>query len=124
MDNDAFFKAYIGSRNGCNKLYMHWCIRSFNYSDGVKECADAGCAWLVDIVATEIPQAMRKHRKPHCMFEVSVKDSKAHLQLTHQDDAPPIWQRDIEYTDMPDGEYVFEICDEGNRVAMILITEH
>jgi hypothetical protein len=124
MDDKAFLKAYNESRNGCNFFYRHSLARSFQYSDGVQECAEAGCYWLLDIAATELPQAMRSKKLEHCMFEVHVAKFKATLKLTYQDRSPPVWQKDIDWTDMPEGEYVFEIVDEGNRVAMILLSEH
>lgn len=124
MDNNAFKKAYEESRNGCNGFYRHPMAKRFHYSDGVQECAEAGCHWLVDIAATELPKAMRDAKVNRSMFEVTVKNGKAHLRLTAEDAAPPIWKRSIEYTDMPEGEYVFELVDEGERVAMILLTEH
>jgi hypothetical protein len=124
MDTETFKKEYSQIRNGCNKFYHHWFVKSFHYSDGVKACADAGCRWMLEIAATEIPNAMRKHNQPYCRFSAHVKDAKGHLQLTPQSDAPPIWRRSFDFIDMPDGEYVFEVVNEGDRVAMILITEH
>lgn len=124
MDDKAFLKAYNESRNGCNYFVQHSLVRKFQYSDGVQECAEAGCYWLVDIAATELPKAMRSSQVEHAMLEVSVKGGKAIMKLTHQDKSPPVWSKDIDWTDMPEGEYVFEIVDEGNRVAMILLSEH
>lgn len=124
MDNNAFKKAYEESRNGCNGFYHHGMVRRFQYSDGVQQCAEAGCYWLLDIAATELPKVMRDRGEPRCMFEVFVHESKAVLSLTARDNAPALWKRLIDLTDMPDGEYVFELVDEGERVAMILLTEH
>jgi hypothetical protein len=91
MNNQAFFKSYNASRNGANCFYRHFFIKKFHYSDGVSDCAEAGCACLIDIAATEIPAIMRSKNEPHCMFEVSVKDSKTLLKLTYDDDRPPLW---------------------------------
>lgn len=124
MDAEAFKRIYGESRNGANGFYRHWAARSFQYSDGVHDLTETGCAWLLDIIATEIPRVMRKARQPHCIFTAHVSGSKAHLLLSHEDDAPPIWEKHIDYTDMPDGDWSFEIVDEGERVAMCLITEH
>ena len=124
MDTTAFKKAYGESRNGASHFIRHGLVRSFQYSDGVGECADAGCHWLVDIAATELPALMRRAGAPSAFLEVHVESGKADLKLTVEDDAPPLWKRDIDYTDMPDGDYTFELADESDRVAMILISEH
>lgn len=124
MNADKFRAVYNESRNGCNGFYRHWAVRSFQYTDGVKALADEGCHWLLDIVATEVPKAMRKTNAPHALLIVRVGDDKANMELTAEDDAPPIWSKHIDFTDLPAGEWVFELGDEGDRVAMILITEH
>lgn len=124
MNADKFRAIYNESRNGANGFYRHWAARSFRFSDGVKDLADEGCHWLIDIVATEVPHAMRKAEVQRCILNVRVKSRKAQLELTAEDDAPPLWKKSIGYTDMPEGDWVFEVVDEGGNVAMILITEH
>lgn len=123
MNNEAFLTAYNQSRNGCNFFVRHPLVRNFQYSDGVRECAEAGCYWLLDILATEVPAKMRATGNERCLIEVSVSKA-AELSATVADDALPIWSRKIEFTDMPDGDYVFELVDEGERFALCLITEH
>ncbi len=125
MDSIAFRKAYNESRNGANEFYRHSLARSFHYSDGVRECAQAGCYWLLDIAATELPAVMRKHGEPRAILKVHVKGNQScDLELTVSDNEPPIWSRIISYTDMPEGSWFFELGDETVRVAMILLTEH
>jgi hypothetical protein len=124
MDNEAFVKAYNESRNGCNFFVRHALARNFQYTDGVEEYAEAGCYWLLDIAATELPAVMRAKREVMAMLEVKVKGGKAKLALTAHDNELPIWSRRIDYTDMPDGNWVFELGDDGKMVSMILISEH
>lgn len=121
---EAFKRVYDESRNGANGFFRHWAARSFLYSDGVKDLTDTGCAWLLDIVATEIPAVMRSQRRPHCIFKASVKNEAAYLSLSYDDEALPIWDKHITYTDMPEGEWAFEIVDDSHNVVMCLITEH
>lgn len=124
MDKAAFIKAFGQSRNGANEFYFHRLAKSFHYSDGVRDCARAGCYWLLDIAAIEFPAAMRKHEELHAILEVHVKaDKTCELKLTVANDKP-IWSRTIDYTDMPVGYWYFELGDETERVAMILLTEH
>lgn len=124
MNTDAFKTAYNESRNGANYFVRHPMARRFHFSDGVKQCADAGCHWLLDIAATELPQAMHSAGEQHGILEVKVADGKALMKLTVDDDRPPIWSRTIDHTDMPEGKWTFELCDEDERIAMILLTEH
>lgn len=125
MDKTAFLKAYNESRNGANEFYRHSLVRSFHYSDGVRDCAKAGCYWLIDIAATELPAVMRKHGALRAILEVHViTNQTCVLELTVADDQPAIWRRSIDYTDMPVGDWFFEVVDETVRVAMILISEH
>lgn len=125
MDSTAFLKAYNESRNGANEFYFHRLVKSFHYSDGVRDCAKAGCYWLLDSAATEFPAVMRKHGEQRAILEVRIfKTESCELRLTAYDDQPAIWTRTIGYTDMPHGTWNFELIDEGERVAMILLTEH
>ncbi len=124
MNTEAFTQAYNQSRNGANFFVRHPLARSFQFSDGVQECAEAGCYWLLDIAATEIPAVLRRHQEPMGILYVRVSDDQAKLSLELEDDVPSAWAKTIPWTDLPEGEWVFEIVDEGERVAMILITEH
>ena len=123
MNIEKFKAIYNESRNGCNGFYRHPFARLFQYSDGVKDLADEGCHWLLDICATELPAIMRRAGEPHCMLTIEVKKGKATLALSPTDDNN-IWTKKIPYTDLPDGTWSFELADEGERFAMILISEH
>lgn len=124
--DDAKFKAiYNESRNGCNGFYRHWFVKAFQYSDGVQELAECGCYWLLDILATEAPAAMRNAGEVHGIVQVVVSsDRKGVISLSVDDDRPPIWTKSVGWTDMPEGIWQFEIADEGDRFALILISEH
>lgn len=125
MNTIKFRQAYNESRNGANEFYRHSLVRAFHYSDGVRDCAQAGCYWLLDIAATEFPAVMRKQGQPRTILEARVKsDETCELVLKVADDEPPIWSRSIDYTDMPEGTWYFEVVDKTVRVAMILLTEH
>lgn len=124
MNTQAFETAYNASRNGTDNFYRHPLVRSFQYSDGVKECAEAGCYWLIDILATEVPKPLRASEAGMVVVKATVADSKAALKATAGDGDPPIWSRNIDYTDLPPGEYEFLVSDEGDRFALILISEY
>lgn len=125
MDTAAFLAAYNASRNGCNHFVQHPLVRRFEYSDGVEEVADAGCHWLLDIIATECPVPLRKSTEVVGIVSVTVRpDAVALIELTIADGKPPIWKRAVDWTDMPPGRYVFELVDEGHRFAFALVSEH
>lgn len=126
MNIEAFLEAYNESRNGANEFYKYPVVPKFHYSDGVRDCARAGCYWLLDIAATELPAKMHKHGETRAILEVRVaKNGACHMTLTVDDDKPAIWSKHAPYTDMPEGAWFFELGDAGGGVvAMILLTEH
>lgn len=122
MNVEKFKEVYDLSRNGANCFYYHWAVRSFEYSDGVKDLAETGCYWLLDILATEMPQKMRAAKLVNAALVVKVANSKATITLQDGDDA--VWLRKVDYTDMPEGRWTFHVADEGRRIAMILPKEY
>lgn len=123
MDTEDFIRAYRESRNGANEFYMHNLVKSFQYSDGVRECAQAGAYWLIDVLATELPKVMREHGEHMLIVTVRVAENKADLVATGSGDAER-WAKRIDMTDLPDGEWVFYLADEGHRRALVLPTEY
>lgn len=115
------------SRNGANEFYRHPLARRFIYTDGVKEVAEkAGAYWLLDIIGTEFVPAYLKATDPGMgIIEMFVTNGKAKIILTTDDDAPPVHTRKIEYTDFPDGKWVFYLAsDDGQSCTLILPSEH
>lgn len=93
-------------------------------SDGVVECAEAGCWWLTDILATELPRVMRATGETLATITVTVKKGKAKIAASgHQDVLLP-WKKAGIWTDMPEGEWVFFLADEDGRCVLILSSEY
>jgi hypothetical protein len=124
MNIDAFKTAYGESRNGANYFVRHWAVRSFQFSDGVEQCAGAGCMWLLDILATEFAKPLRATGEYMGIVDVRVENKTASITMTTTDDEPPVYTRNVGYTDMPDGTWKFFLADEGERFALILPTEY
>lgn len=124
MNTSEFIRAYRESRNGANGFFFNPLYRSMAYSDGVKECAEAGCYWLLDIIGTECLKPLRAAANPMGIVEVTVAGGKAKVTLTDGDDEPPLWNRAIDYTDMPEGSWTFYLADEGERFSLILPSEY
>ena len=116
MNTEAFTRAYNESRNGANQFFRHPLARLFLYSDGVKECADAGCYWLLDILATELPRAFRSRPQftDMCIVAVTVKDESAKIVGEFEDDDAKPYRRTVDYTDMPAGEWLFYVSNDGD----------
>lgn len=130
LDKEQFKGIYYESRNGANEFYMHPVNHRFQYSDGVRDLAQLGMHWLLDIAATELPRVMRNHQEIMGILHVQVTDkSEALLRFDFKDEdaavpSPAPWSRTIEYTDLPQGRWIFFIADDGQRVVMILPTEY
>lgn len=126
MNTEAFIRAYHETRNGTDRFHQNPFYPSFVYSDGVAECAQAGCYWLLDILGTELPVQF-KRRQPwegFCIVKVQVKNEAAAILGEWMDDDPSPWRRKVNYTDMPEGEWLFQVSDMGDRYACILLTEY
>jgi hypothetical protein len=105
MNTEAFLKAYRQYRNGTDAFHFNPLYRKFLYSDGVKECAEAGCYWLLDILGTELPAEI--------------------IGKFHDDDEAP-YTKQIDWTDMPEGTWEFYVVYEGAEFGYrcILLTEY
>lgn len=128
--NATLKMVYEASRNGCNHYIRHPLSPSFIYTDGVKEAADvAGAYWLLDILATEAPGAMRGDQNANngalVVFTIKVNDSNnAHLSMSSDDDSPDFWKKYIGYTSFPEGEWKLYLQYDGSHVVCILPSEY
>jgi len=135
MDTNELSNLMDSFSGGSDGRTRHWAARYFIYSEGVKAVADeAGCHWLLDIVATEVaPLCMAgwKSKEEFMHFlRVRVTGSQADLWLERDEDEPRLWQRHINYTDFPEGDWTFylgidQIVDPGKTsLVMFLPQEH
>lgn len=127
MNQDRFKSVYGESRNGCNSKIRHPLARQLVYSDGVQELAEIGCYWLLDVVGTEFIKPMRKHAELFdgmAFLHVDVKDEKAVITLAQDEGEKPVYTRRIDYTDMPEGKWIFYMAEEESHVFMFLPTEY
>ena len=126
MNTEAFLKAYRAIRNGTENFYFNPLYRKFLYSDGVKECAEAGCYWLLDILGTELPAEFKRAKENTCMVYVVVKNQAAEIIAKFHDDDQTPWTKKITYTDMPEGTWEFYVMYEGPEFGYrcILLTEY
>lgn len=113
MNNEAFLKAYQEYRNGASFFVRHPLVRSFIYSDGVQECAEAGCYWLLDLLATEIGAAAFQAKNSTMAIAVlTVVKSKGELVIEFFDGDEHPFKKSISCTDMPEGKWTFYLTLE------------
>ena len=126
MNVEAFKAAYSESRNGTNQFHYAKSLPNFLYSDGVKECAEAGCYWLLVLLGTELPMEFRQRPDDYmCVITVTVANGKANILGEWHDEYPTPYKRKVHITDMPDGEWKFFVSEsEGNRLLCILPSEY
>lgn len=126
MNTEAFIGAYRESRNGTEGFHLNPLYRNFLYSDGMKACAEAGCYWLLDILGTELTRPMFKTRDSViCIVSVKVADQRASITGEFEEDDASPYRREIDYTDLPEGEWVFYVSDDGDgKLRCILPTEY
>lgn len=124
---------------GSDGRVRHPFNRRFIYTEGVKAVAElAGAYWFLDIVATEIaPIALKRWADlgdSMLFVTIFVKDSKAMIQAdngngTRGEDGEGrevYFQRDIEFTTFPEGDWTFYMCMDGiidnpNEVTVMLL---
>ena len=80
------------------------------HTDGVQYFAEQAKAfWFLDIVATEIYPFSDKY--PFMTIYLIVKDGKAEI-IVQDGDISRLMQRQIEFTDCPEGTYEFFLMDD------------
>lgn len=98
-------KQFIGTEH----WYRHPLVRAVLYTDGVKFFAEkAGAYWFLDILATEVYPLLKK--EPFLLIRLIVQGHKAQILVDDGNDNQ-LWERDIEFTDCPEGEWWFYFTD-------------
>lgn len=126
MNTEQLLNAYHAVRNGTEHYYRHSLVHIFFYSDGIKEMADAGCHWMVDVLATELPGQFRiRPLDTLCIVTLDVVDGKAFFVGEFSDDDVTPWKRTFGFTDMPAGQYKFLVGkDEKGHLLACLLSEY
>lgn len=128
LNAKTFSDVYSESRNGTDSFYRHSLVRKFAYSAGVKELAETGCYWLLDILATELPSLFPAHEQvsDRCIVYIRAIDLKAVLSAEFEDDVVA-WTKKIDMTDLPDGEFMLMLANERwgeTPFRLILLSEY
>ena len=103
----------------------HPLVRNFIFSDGVQECAEAGCYWFLDILATEVrPTNFQAKHSTLAIAVLEVVGSKAELVIEFFDDDPEPYKKSITYTDMPEGKWTYYLAYEEGLIKCFLPSEY
>lgn len=125
MNTETFIKAYKESRNGASFFVRHSLVRSFTFSDGMWECAEAGCYWLLYVLATEIqPDQFKEKLSTLCIVRVAVKDQKCEITGEFYDGDPSPYSKNVPYTDLPEGTWNFYLSLDDSKVICYLPSEY
>jgi hypothetical protein len=121
-------------RNGVNRYFRYTgrlCV-----SDGARDAAGAAeCYWIFDLLSSEVVPLLTAKANDGTfrtsILTVRVVDSRATLEVTDSDDAPPLWSKTIALTDFPQGQWtLFELgplefdADGCRSIVAILLSEH
>lgn len=129
MKRDVFLQVINEPRNGANAMFRHPLCPWFAISDGVRELADTGCWWLIDICATELPLVFKRNELDTALIKLNSSNGMGKLSLLETEDHC-VWEKIIGSTDLPDGEFLLYLAHENWRkptdspFRMILASEY
>tara|TARA_R110000822_G_scaffold138998_1_gene276584 strand:+ start:546 stop:929 length:384 start_codon:yes stop_codon:yes gene_type:complete len=104
--------------DGTAQWYRHPFNSNLLYTDGTKFFAEkAGAYWFLDIVATELADLMETEE--FMVIALNVKGMSATI-TAGDGNGNDLWQRDIDFTDAPDGVWKFFFANN----VLYLPSEH
>lgn len=111
MKDAIEFKHELKNFTGTETWWRHNLNRAMTYTDGVKffaENAGGGAYWFLDVVATEVFPLLKDEEFIGVVLHSF--DNKARLSAD-DGNGNKLWQRDIEYTDCPEGVWKFYLTN-------------
>lgn len=125
MNDPHELRRRLADHTGSTRPYRHSLVRSFFYTEGVREFAQhagGGAYWLLDILGTE--PKIREHvmGKGFAIVVLNVVGSQALLTVANDLDdrngfEDVVFRRQIEFTDCPVGEWKFYL--EPTRIGAV-----
>lgn len=107
--NTQQLKHHLSQHIGGGDQYMHQLVRSVQYTEGARDFfinAGNGAYWMLDILATE-PDIRAEAKRGFANVLLKVEGSRAVITVDDGNDSPPVFKRDIEFTDCPEGDWQF-----------------
>jgi hypothetical protein len=103
---------------GTESWYRHNLMHGTIYTDGVKYFAEqAGAYWFLDIVDTELFPL--QEQQGFLSITMTVNDEQA-LIVSTDGNEHTLWEKQISYTDCPNGTYRFYFTDN----VLLLTSEY
>lgn len=119
MNTPEALRAQLAGHSGGGDQYRHAFNRTCTYTEGVRDFAEhagGGAYWLLDILMTQ-PEILTAQRKCGIVFiDLEVADGKAVLNVKEDSGIPPLYTRNIDFTDCPEGTWKFFF---GDSVLML-----
>ena len=96
---------------GTEHWWGHPLRRTMTFTDGVKHFMErAEAYWFGDIVATELMDLQQQDSEEFLHITMTVKAGSALINVTDGNDRH-LWEKRIDWTDCPEGEWVFYLID-------------
>lgn len=95
----------LRQHSGADEVFYHSLVRNFFYTPGVRDFAKnagQGAYWLLDILATEPAITKLVNKEGFGLVLLTVKGTKAVLTVAGDSGIPPVFSRDLDYTDCPE----------------------
>jgi len=108
--NAEELKSALAQHCGTQAYYRHSLISTFMLTDGAMcfaENAGGGAFWLFDILATELAIRHLVKQRDIAFATLTVANNKGKLTVAEDEGIAPVFSRNIEYTDCPEGEWKF-----------------
>lgn len=96
---------HLRQHTGTQQVFHHSLVRSFNYTEGVRDFAQnagGGAYWLLDILATEPAITKLVNEEGFGLVILKVTGRTAQLTVAGDSDIPPVYSRDLDFTDCPE----------------------
>lgn len=112
-------EAALSHYTGTEQYFRHGLNHTVVYTDGVAFFAKAaGAYWMLDIFATELPGHCR--RAEFLSIKMHVAERRARL-LADDGKGKVLWQRKIDFTDCPAGEWSFFMAVGGPDATLVVM---
>lgn len=123
MNNEEIkeFKNNLAQFCGSEDFFSTQFIRGFVYTEGVRYFAEkAGAYWLVDDVALFFKNKVKM--TGFATVKAISKNNKVRLVL--EDEGVKYGEKRYSFSDLPEGEWLFYLQYDGQRVFMMLPSEY
>jgi hypothetical protein len=110
--NQPELSKLLANYYGTEQYYVNPLYRWLKYTDGVHAFvnnAGGGAYWFLDIVGTALHALYQEHG--FLSITLTAQANRAMIAVTDGDDKR-LYQKQIEYTDCPDGTYKFFLTDD------------